>query len=223
MMKKLITLILALLLLGSLGIPAFAADTIPENEAYDPEPISEGFLCAGCNKLDYEVSGVNCIDVSGASIYLCSACESEYKCDTCGYVLPTQSHKAGCAKAPKQTELSFAPDTQETYTVTVPATLTAGGDAGTVAVSGKWATTRKLVVSCPKSIQLKNTVTDDYTEALAITFGTVSGDNDVQETAGNNRAEVSAEYAISVAQPTNSNLLGDWSGTITFTVTMANA
>ena len=101
----------------------------------------------------------------------------------------------------------------ESYTVTVPASLTPGG-SGEVKVQGTWASNRKLTVTAPSSVTLTNSI-DSGTKTLAVTFAGIAK-------TGDNTVAVSDTKTISVADITDA-LFGTWTGTISYTVTMGNA
>ena len=104
---------------------------------------------------------------------------------------------------------------KEEYTVTVPALLTPGGDAGKVVVNGTMASNRKLTVTAPETITLVNSINEANTKTLNVNFDDITMN-------GDNTKAVSAEADISVAAIENA-LFGTWSGKIIYTVTPGDA
>ena len=104
---------------------------------------------------------------------------------------------------------------KEEYTVTVPALLTPGGEAGTVIASGTMASNRKLTVTAPETITLVNSINEANTKTLDINFDDITMN-------GDNTQAVSAQADISVEAIENA-LFGTWSGTIIYTVTPGDA
>ena len=155
MMKKLITLILALLLLGSLGIPAFAAD--------------------------------------------------------------------------QQTTLTYTGKGTEQYTLTVPSSAinlsdTTASQTCALKLSGSWASNRKVVVTCPDSVDLVNG-SQHASAAVTVSGKTASGNVFTCFSVVGNDTQAIAEQSVNytVTRPTNyQTLLGTWTGTITFSASVAN-
>ena len=102
-------------------------------------------------------------------------------------------------------------DNKEAYTVTVPALLVPGGDAGKVSVSGTMASNRQLVVTAPETVVLTNSINAENQKVLDVNFDDIT-------MLGSNTAAVSAEAEISV-EAIEDALFGTWSGTIVYTVT----
>ena len=100
---------------------------------------------------------------------------------------------------------------KEEYTVTVPASLTPGGAAGEVIAQGTMASNRKLVVTAPETVTLKNSINAENTKTLNVNFDDIT-------MLGDNTKAVSAKANISVSEITDA-LFGTWSGIIVYTVT----
>lgn len=101
---------------------------------------------------------------------------------------------------------------EEVYTLTVPEELSPNG-SGNVVLKGTWATNRVVTVSAPTSVTLTNDK-DGGTKNLAVTFEGI-------EKTGDNTSEKTYTETISVANIENA-LFGTWSGTITYTVGIAD-
>ena len=125
--------------------------------------------------------------------------------DSSGTTLPSSSN---------ETVVTYTGVGTESYTVTVPASLTPG-ESGDVSVSGTWATNRKLTVTAPSTVTLTNSINSSDTKTLAVTFDGIAK-------TGDNTVGVSETKTITVADITDA-LFGTWSGTISYTVSMGNA
>lgn len=119
--------------------------------------------------------------------------------------------------AGEQTTVIYDADAEsgatEQYTVTVPATL-APGQSGDVTAEGTWASNRVLTVTAPASVTMTNDI-DGGTKDLAVTFPGI-------DKVGSNTVAVSDTQSLSVADMTDA-LFGTWTGTIVYTVSMADA
>ena len=99
------------------------------------------------------------------------------------------------------TEVTYSASTSENWTVTVPARLTAGGDADEVILEGNWNTERKVVVTADATVTLTY---NEETEVVEVNFDGI-------EQVGNNIADIYVSEAISVDAPQNA-LFGTWTG-----------
>ena len=106
-------------------------------------------------------------------------------------------------------------EARESYTVTVPALLIPGGEAGKVVVDGTMASNRKLTVTAPETVTLVNSINAENTKVLNVSFEDIVLN-------GSNTVAVHAEADISVAEITDV-LFGTWSGKIVYTVTPGDA
>ena len=111
------------------------------------------------------------------------------------------------------TTVTYTGTGTESYTITVPATM-APGESSDVSVSGTWASNRKLTVTAPESVKLTNSIDPSDSKTLNVEFG---GINKV----GDNSVAVSDIKTLSVGDITDA-LFGTWTGTISYTVTMAD-
>ena len=93
------------------------------------------------------------------------------------------------------------------YTVTVPATLSAG-QVGTVTAKGYWAAEDTLKVTAPETIEVTNTATSQK--------ATVNVDFDGIESLGNDLEEMTIPVSISI--DTGNTKFGTWTGTIVYNV-----
>ena len=125
--------------------------------------------------------------------------------DSSGTTLPSSSN---------ETVVTYTGVGTESYTVTVPASLTPG-ESGDVSVSGTWATNRKLTVTAPSTVTLTNSINSSDTKTLAVTFDGI-------EVTGDNTVGVSETKTITIADISDA-LFGTWSGVISYTVSMGNA
>ena len=114
------------------------------------------------------------------------------------------------AFAAHTTTVTYTGTSTESYTLTVPASLTPGA-SGEVKANGTWASNRTLVVTAPDTVTLTNDI-DGGTKTLDVTFEGINqaGSDTVSQTVTKN---------ISVANITNA-LFGTWSGTIVYNVSM---
>ena len=110
-----------------------------------------------------------------------------------------------------QVEYIADADANREYTITVPASLTPGGAAGEVIAQGTMASNRKLVVTAPETVTLKNSINVENTKTLNVNVDDIT-------MLGDNTKAVSAKANISVAEITDA-LFGTWSGIIVYTVT----
>ena len=111
------------------------------------------------------------------------------------------------------TTVTYTGTGTESYTVTVPASLTPG-DSGDVSVEGTWASNRRLSVTAPSTVTLTNSINSADTKTLAVTFDGIAK-------TGNNTIGVSETKTITVADISDA-LFGTWSGVISYTVSMDN-
>ena len=97
------------------------------------------------------------------------------------------------------------------YTVTVPATLSAG-EVGTVTANGYWAKEETLIVTAPETIEVTHTQTNQK--------ATVNVDFDGMEALGDDLEEQTVTASISVDK--GNTKFGTWTGTIVYTVELAD-
>lgn len=122
-----------------------------------------------------------------------------------------------------QTAVSYEGTGTEAYTVTVPATITVKdtGDkaTGEVNVAGTWASNKHLTVTCPTTVTLTNDINSADTKTLNITFAGI-------DKTGNNCVAIETTddgaHATLTVDNIKEALFGDWTGSISYTVTMAN-
>lgn len=214
------SLFLALIMVCSLSVPAFALAQPPRYSA----------KCAICkntfsvyseveNAVTYQeyyhisdISGLeNDTQTYGISEALCVGKYNGGKiCKSCLENIINENW-------PYKTAVSYDGQGKEAYTVTVPASLTPGttsiipGSIGEVKVEGTWASNRKLCVSAPSTVTLTNSI-DGGTKELNVMFQGIAK-------IGDNTAPISVKGSILVNKITNA-LFGTWTGTITYTVSM---
>ena len=114
------------------------------------------------------------------------------------------------AFAAHTTTVTYTGTSTESYTLTVPASLTPGA-SGEVKANGTWASNRTLVVTAPSSVTLTNDI-DGGTKTLDVTFEGINQ-------AGNDTVAQTVTKDITVANITNA-LFGTWTGTIVYNVSM---
>ena len=102
------------------------------------------------------------------------------------------------------TEVTYVGQSDESYTITVPAKLNPGA-SGTVSVDGYWSSSRVVKVTADKTVTLTNSINNADKKVLDITFAGISK-------TGNNTAATHVEEIVSVANINNA-LFGSWSGT----------
>ena len=116
------------------------------------------------------------------------------------------------AFAAHTTTVTYTGTSSESYTLTVPASLTPGA-SGEVKASGTWASNRTLVVTAPDTVTLTNDI-DGGTKTLDVTFDGINQ-------AGNDTVAQTVTKNISVGNISNA-LFGTWTGTIVYDVSMGN-
>ena len=114
------------------------------------------------------------------------------------------------AFAAHTTTVTYTGTSSESYTLTVPASLTPGA-SGEVKASGTWASNRTLVVTAPDTVTLTNDI-DGGTKTLDVTFDGINQ-------AGNDTVAQTVTKNISVGNISNA-LFGTWTGTIVYNVSM---
>ena len=114
------------------------------------------------------------------------------------------------ALAAHTTTVTYTGTSGESYTLTVPATLTPGA-SGEVKANGTWASNRKLIVTAPSSVTLTNSI-DGGTKTLDVTFDGINQ-------AGNDTVAQTVTKDISVGNISNA-LFGTWTGIITYNVSI---
>ena len=112
------------------------------------------------------------------------------------------------------TTVTYSSTGTESWTVTVPASLTPG-NAGDVTAAGTWGSNRKLVVTADDSVKLTNSINSADYKDLAVTFADIN-------LVGDNTKAVSETKQVSVAAMTEDALFGTWSGTFYYDVEMVN-
>ena len=105
-------------------------------------------------------------------------------------------------------------DNTEAYTVTVPAQL-APGTVGEVVLAGTWASDRMVIVTADEEVVLKNSINENNTKTLAVTFTTI-------EQEGSNTSAIEVKEDVSVAGITNA-IFGTWSGTFNYMVDIVDS
>ena len=116
------------------------------------------------------------------------------------------------AFAAHTTTVTYTGTSTESYTLTVPASLTPGA-SGEVKASGTWASNRTLVVTAPDTVTLTNDI-DGGTKTLDVTFDGINQ-------AGNDTVSQTVSKDVTVGNISNA-LFGTWSGVITYNVSMEN-
>lgn len=120
------------------------------------------------------------------------------------------------------TTVTYAAADTETWTVTVPESLTADGAAGDVSVTGTWNSKKNLVVYAADTVEMTSaTYTGEkYTATITMTGDKVSSGNLV--IAGSNAGQSSGSATIKATFNGTKPLFGsDWTGTITYEVVCA--
>ena len=110
------------------------------------------------------------------------------------------------------TKVSYTGTGTENWTVTVPATMTAGSSANVV-VNGTWASNRKLVVSAADKVTMTNRE-DGATHDLDVTFSDIA-------LVGSNTAAVSKTESIAI-QSMSDIMFGVWEGTFAYSANMVD-
>ena len=119
---------------------------------------------------------------------------------------------SGMTDGNASTTVTYSADTDEAWTLTVPATIVPGAEPteDNVTLSGTWPSDIKYSVVVPSTVELVNSITGADEKVLDVTFSGLS-------LAGSNTAEVTATAKISVEAIENA-LFGTWSGTIEYKV-----
>lgn len=210
------SLFLALIMVCSLSIPAFAltqrfnADCAICRNTFS---VFSGVENAVTYQEYYHISDISGLENDTQTYGISEAlCVGKYNggriCQSC------LENKIN-ANWPYKTAVSYDGQGKEAYTVTVPASLTLGttsiGSIGVVKVEGTWASNRKLCVSAPSTVTLTNSI-DGGTKVLDVMFQGIAK-------IGDNTAPISVTGNILVNKITNA-LFGTWTGTITYTVSM---
>lgn len=145
--------------------------------------------CSDCSEIL-----LTCPSCSDIGAY-CPSCNI---CIECSYTAPDYS-----------TEVTYTGQGQESYTLTVPATLAPGG-SGTVKLEGTWSSATAIEVSADYSVALFNSI-DNGRKDLSVYFDKFSQ-------IGDNTKSISVSKTISVGNITKA-LFGTWEGTIDYYVT----
>ena len=119
----------------------------------------------------------------------------------------TTSHTNG-------TKVQYVGQGQESYFITVPATLKPGG-SGTVTLKGTWANNRIVNVSADETVTLTNNIDNSNEKVLNVNFAGMSY-------RGNNTVEQTFTEGVSVDSITNA-LFGVWSGKFNYNVSIESA
>lgn len=112
--------------------------------------------------------------------------------------------------AEHQTTVTYTGTASESYTLTVPASLSLSSSeavSGTVKVTGTWASDRVVKVTAPTSVTLEN---GGATKSVAVTFEGI-------EAEGSNTSTNTATQTITVAK-VDGTLFGTWTGTISYDI-----
>lgn len=120
------------------------------------------------------------------------------------------------------TTASYVGTAAEEITITVPASLIAGGDAGYVTVSGAWPANKVVSISAPSLVTLTNSLTTAEANAAIDFDGIALG--------GSDTGTVSTSEEISVATPIPKGvenvmenavvMFGAWTGTFNYMVSV---
>lgn len=102
---------------------------------------------------------------------------------------------------------------QEEYNVVVPAELNAGGNAGTVTLTGTWKSTHTVNVTAPEEIIMTNNI-DGEEQSVVVNF------DDIHQT-GNNNSGIEVSKDISVNELTGA-IFGEWTGLIVYNVNVTD-
>lgn len=217
-MKKFMSLFLALIMVCSLSIPAFAltqrfnADCAICGNTFS---VFSGVENAVTYQEYYHISDISGLENDTQTYGISEAlCVGKYNG---GRICKSCLENIINANWPYKTAVSYDGQGEEAYTVTVPASLTPGttsiipGSIGVVKVEGTWASNRKLCVSAPSTVTLTNSI-DGGTKVLDVMFQGIAK-------IGDNTAPISVTGNILVNKITNA-LFGTWTGTITYTVSM---
>ncbi len=105
---------------------------------------------------------------------------------------------------------------EETWTVTVPATMTVGESNATVTVSGAFAESKTIKVTAPETVTLylDGNPNNDYA-VLSVDFEDIALKGNYRETSVSANAEISVQDMSDIK-------FGVWSGTLTFTIEMSD-
>lgn len=107
-----------------------------------------------------------------------------------------------------------AAGTSETWTLEVPATLVPGA-TGDVTLSGEWASTRQATVTADTKVTMECDISNDTID-LTVTLPEFV-------VAGNNKTEITpVTKQVSVANWTSAPLFGEWTGTFSYAVAIAD-
>lgn len=119
------------------------------------------------------------------------------------------------------TAVTYAAADTETWTVTVPETLTADGATGNVSATGYWNSKKILVVYASGTVTMTSkTYTDKYTATITMT-GEFAPNGNLAIT-GDNDSQSSGSATIKATFNGTKPLFGkDWTGTITYEVVCA--
>ena len=169
------------------------------------------------------------LPVANAAWFICSNCTTpiettclicgDLKCANCGYCPNCETHPYGDGTKVEYDSSADSsigdnngdgvPDNQEYYTVTVPAKM-APGDAGTVILSGAWASNRIVTVTAESSVTLVNSISASDQKILNVLFDGISK-------GGSNTVTQSFSQSISVAD-IEAALFGTWNGRFNYNV-----
>lgn len=111
-----------------------------------------------------------------------------------------------------ETEVTAVGTGIEEYVLVVPESLTAGGAAGVVSLTGTWPSNKTICVDVPDTLTLTNSITGADEKTTNIVFDGIAQ-------AGSNTDSIAVTENISVGGIENA-LFGTWSGSFTYTVTV---
>jgi len=149
----------------------------------------------------YAATSISCS--CGTEMSFCPSCEAEDYCASCNECFTCHY------EVPYSTEVTYTGQGQESYTLTVPATLAPGG-SGTVKLEGTWSSATAIEVSADDSVALFNSI-DNGRKDLSVYFDKFSQ-------LGDNTKSISVSKTISIGNITKA-LFGTWEGTIDYYVT----
>ena len=116
--------------------------------------------------------------------------------------------------------VTYDANRSEEWTVTVPATLTAGGSAGNIEVTGFWPSNRQLEITVDSTVTMHSDILNTNTTTAAVTFTTItvpgSNTSKIEKT-----GEKAYKDAIQVGTP-EGTLIGTWTGTLDYAIAIEN-
>lgn len=191
-MKRILSLILAVIILGA---------AIPVAFAFAPVCT----MCGADNDFGpHDKCGTNYADGYCLTCFHCVICAQNDDCD-CNYC-NTNNYTAG-------TQVVFEAMSNESYTITVPAKLNPG-QSGTVTLAGSWPSNKTISVTAEPTVTLTNSILAYDQKVLDVTFLGISE-------AGNNTSKQTFTETVSIEGIENA-LFGTWSGKFNYNVETKN-